>query len=106
MGLASQPPCTQLTMYRHQQYVKYYHEQQMKHEKEIARLESLRHLKKSSPPAVPCYARVFPSQNPVTPSKSSEERSRFPDVVGCSIERSEGNDIGSMLAELRVGTME
>merc|ERR1719481_1523332 len=67
--LASQPPCTQLTMYRHQQYVKYYHEQQMKHEKEIARLESLRHPKKSSPPAVPvpCYARIFPSHSSVTP---------------------------------------
>jgi len=118
--LASQPPCTQLTMYRHQQYIKYYHEQQMKHEKEVARLASMRHLKKSSPPAVPCYARIFSSQNQVTPSKSSEERFRFPVVEGCTnegfasgyytntrtIERSEGNDIGSMLAELRLGTME
>merc|ERR1712098_342950 len=103
--LASQPPCTQLTMYRHQQYIKYYQDQQMKHEKEIARLESMRHLKITSPPAVPCYARIFSSRNPDTPSKSSEERFRFPEVVGCTIERSEGTDIGSMLAELRVGTM-
>merc|ERR1719481_2120339 len=115
--LASQPPCAQLTMYRHQQYIKYYQDQQLKHEKKIARLESMRHLKKSSPPAVPCYARIFSSQNPVTPSKSSEERFRFPDVVHheeyssghyttAGIKRKEGNDIGSMLAELRVGTME
>jgi len=121
--LASQPQCAQLTMYRHQQYIKYYHEQQMKHEKELVRLESMRHQKKTSPPAVPCcYARIFPSQNPVTTSKSSGERFRFPDVVGCTIpneefesgnhinastiESSEGIDIGSMLAELRVGTME
>jgi len=119
--LASQPPCAQLTMYRHQQYIKYYHEQQLKHEREITRLESMHHLKKTSPPAVPCYARIFSSQNPVTPSKSSEERFRFPDVVcgtipheeyssghytTAGIKRREGNDIGSMLAELRVGTME
>merc|ERR1711942_432536 len=32
--LASQPPCTQLTMYRHSQYIKYYHEMQLKHQKE------------------------------------------------------------------------
>jgi len=119
--LASQPPCTQLTMYRHQQYVKYYHEQQMKHEKEIARLESMRHLKKTSPPAMPCYARIFPSRSSVTPPKSCEERFRFPDVVNCSYANEEfasgqytntmtierkGKDLGSMLAELRVGTME
>merc|ERR1719334_2977819 len=61
--LASQPPCTQLTMYRHQQYIKYYHEQQLKHEREITRLESMHHLKKPLPTAVPCYAKIFSSQN-------------------------------------------
>jgi len=119
--LASQPPCAQLTMYRHQQYIKYYHEQQLKHEKEMSRLESMRHLKKTSPPAAPCYARIFPSYNSVTPPKSCEERFRFPDVVSCSNANEEfasghytnpmtidrkGNDLGSMLAELRMGTIE
>jgi len=108
-------------MYRHQQYIKYYHEQQLKHEKEMSRLESMRHLKKTSPPPAPCYARIFPSYNSVTPPKSCEERFRFPDVVSCSNANEEfasghytnpmtidrkGNDLGSMLAELRMGTIE
>ena len=62
-----------------------------------------------------------PSHNSVTPQKSCEERFRFPDVVSCSnaneefasghytnpmtVER-KGNDLGSMLAELRMGTIE
>ena len=58
----------------------------------------------------------------VTPPKSPQEYFRFPDVAGCTktneevvraknvavetSERRDECDIGSMLAELRIGTME
>jgi len=117
--LASQPQCTQLTMYRHCQYIKYYHEQQLKHQKEIAKLEAERNKNKVS---MPCYTRTFPSTMSVTPPESPPNRFIFPEVkegysssndknktrqtVHYEADMKEGRDLGSMLAELRVDTME
>merc|ERR1719431_870561 len=36
--LASQPPCTQLTMYKHHEYIKFYHEQQLRHEMQLQKM--------------------------------------------------------------------
>merc|ERR1719347_1770162 len=47
--LESLPPSTQLTMYRHRQYMNYYYEQQRKHEKEFMRLQSHRLQDQVSP---------------------------------------------------------
>jgi len=118
--LASQPPSTQLTMYRHRQYINYYYEQQRKHEKEFMRLQSIRLQNQVSPPAAPHYSRSFPMS--VTPPKSPQKYFRFPDVAGCTktneevsriekvpvktSERRDGCDIGSILAKLRMGSME
>jgi len=116
--LASQPPCTQLTMYRHCQYIKYYHEQQLKHQKEIAKLEAERNKNKVS---MPCYTRTFPSTMSVTPPESPQDRFIFPEVkdgysksntqrmmqvVDNEVTKKERYDLGSMLAELRMGTKE
>ena len=117
--LASQPPCTQLTMYRHCQYIKYYHEQQLKHQKEIAKLEAERNKNKVS---MPCYTRTFPSTMSVTPPGSPPNRFIFPEVkegysssndknktrqtVHYEADMKEGRDLGSRLAELSVDTME
>merc|ERR1712142_707427 len=118
--LASQPPTTQLTLYWHRQYINYYYEQQRKHEKEFMRLQLIRLQNQVSSPAEPRYSRSFPMS--VTPPKSPQEYFRFPDVAGCTkayeevvgvknvavktSERRDECDIGSMLAELRMGTME
>jgi len=120
--LASQPPSTQLTMYRHRQYINYYYEQQRKHEKELMRLQSIRLQNQVSPPSELCYSRIFPTLISITPPQSPREYFRFPDVVSCTktseevvrarkdavktSERRDGCDIGSMLAELRMGTLE
>jgi len=116
--LASQPPCTQLTMYRHYQYIKYYQEQQLKHKEELDKLAVKRQQNKLS---VPCYTRTFPCTMSVTPPKSPQERFIFPvvnDGYSTSVDKDkmrqdvhtkvtkEGYDLGSMLAELRMGTME
>jgi len=117
--LASQPPCTQLTMYRHCQYIKYYHEQQLKHQKEIAKLEAERNKNMVS---MPCYTRTFPSTISVTPPESPQDRFVFPEVkdgynksntkrmmmqvVDNEATDKERYDLGSMLAELRMGTKE
>merc|ERR1719184_696862 len=76
--LANQPPCTQLTMYRHQEYIKFYHEQQLKHEKELQKMmEAFRGEEKMCPPtSAPCYARSFPAPKAVSPPR----RLIFPDV--------------------------
>jgi len=118
--LASQPPTTQLARYRHRQYIIYYYEQQRKHEKEFMRLQLICLQNQVSSPAEPRYSRSFPMS--VTPPKSPQEYFRFPDVAGCTktneevvgvknvavktSERRDECDIGSMLAELRIGTME
>merc|ERR1712142_1099655 len=118
--LASQPPTTQLTMYRHRQYINYYYEQQRKHEKEFMRLQLIRLQNQVSSPAEPRYSRSFPMS--VTPPKSPQEYFCFPDIAGCTktyeevvgvknyavktSERRDECDLGSMLAELRMGTME
>jgi len=120
--LASQPASTQLTLYRHRQYINYYYEQQRKHEKEFMRLQSIRLQNQVSPPAGPRYSRIFPTPISVAPSKSPRDYIRVPDVIGCTktseeytrvkkvsakiSERRDGLDIGSMLAELRMDTME
>merc|ERR1712142_26839 len=117
--LGTQPPTTQLTMYRHRQYINYY-EQQRKHEKEFMRLQLIRLQNQVSPPAEPRYSRSFPMS--VTPPKSLQEYFCFPDVAGLTktneevvrlkndavktSERRDECDIGSMLAELRMGTKE
>jgi len=120
--LASQPPCTQLTMYRHYQYIKFYHEQQVMHQKEIAKLEAERNKNKVS---MPCYTRTFPSTTmSVTPPGSPQDRFIFPEVrdgysprndknktrqvvnIHDEDNKKEGRDLGAMLAELRVNTME
>merc|ERR1712098_273540 len=80
--LASLPPSTQLTMYRHRQYINYYYEQQRKHEKEFMRLQSIRLQNQVSPSAAPHYSRSFPMS--VTPPKSPQKYFRFPDVAGCT----------------------
>merc|ERR1712126_203314 len=120
--LASQPPTTRLTLYRHRQYINYYYEQQRKHEKEFMRLQLIRLQNQVSPPAEPRYSRIFPTPISITPPKSPQEYFCFPDVAGCTktyeevvrvknvavktSERRDECDIGSMLAELRIGTME
>jgi len=59
--LASQPPCTQLTMYRHCEYIKFYHHQQLKHEMELQKLEAPRRENKVSPtPLLPAMLGVSP----------------------------------------------
>merc|ERR1712142_327480 len=120
--LASQPPTTQLTMSRHRQYITYYYEQQRKHEREFLRLQLIRLQNQVSPPAEPRYSRIFPTPISITPPKSPQEYFRFPDVVRCTktseevvrvkedavetSERRDECDIGSMLAEIRIGTKE
>merc|ERR1719348_2659637 len=120
--LTTLPPSNQLTMYRHRQYINYYYEQQRKHEKEFMRLQLIRLQYQVSPPAEPRYSRIFPTPVSITPPKSPQEYFRFPDVVRCTktseevvrvkedavetSERREECDIGSMLAELRIGTKE
>jgi len=116
--LASQPPCTQLTMYRHYQYIKYYHEQQIKHKEELDKLAVRRQQNKMPGP---CYTRTFPSTMSVTPPESPKDRFIFPEVkdssssndknkmrqvVHAKVNKKEGHDLGSMLAELRVDTVE
>jgi len=115
--LASQPPCTQLTMYRHYQYIKYYQEQQLKHKREFDKLVVKRQQNEKS---VTCYTRTFPSTMTVTPPGSPQDKFIFPEVkdgyslsndkemmgkvVHNEYNKKEGHDLGSMLAELRVGT--
>jgi len=115
--LASQPPCTQLTMYRHCQYIKYYHELQLKHQKELDELEAKRCQEKVT---VPCYTRTFPSTMSVTPPGSPQDRFIFPEVKDKAgnnssnenkrmkhvVVKKDGYDLGSMLAELRRNTIE
>merc|ERR1719376_1168425 len=110
--LASQPQCTQLTMYRHCQYIKYYYEQQLKHKREFDKLAVKRQQNKMS---VPCYTRTFPSTMSVTPPESPQDRLIFPEVkdgysksntqrmmqvVDNEVTKKERYDLGSMLAEL------
>merc|ERR1712142_67011 len=118
--LGTQPPTTQLTMYRHRQYINYCYEQQRQREKEFMRLQLIRLQNQVSSPAEPRYSRSFPMS--VTPPKSPQEYFRLPDIAGCTktneevvgvknvavktSERRDECDIGSMLAELRIGTME
>merc|ERR1711942_378901 len=110
--LASQPPSSQLNMYRHSQYIKYYHEMQLKHQKEFEKLAVKRQQDNTS---VPCYTRTFPSIMSVTPPGSPQDRFIFPGIridynssndknktVGT---KEEGNDLGSLLAELRMNTI-
>ena len=84
------------------------------------RLQLIRLQNQVSSPAESRYSRSFPMS--VTPPKSPQEYFRFPDVAGCTktneevvgvkndavktSERRDECDIGSMLAELRIGTME
>merc|ERR1711942_645318 len=113
--LASQPPCSQLTMYRHSQYIKYYHEMQLKHQKEFEKLAVKR--EQDNTPAL-CYTRTFPSTMSVTPPGSPQDRFIFPEIridynssnnknktVGTERFKEEGNDLGSLLAELRMNTI-
>jgi len=113
--LASQPPCSQLTMYRHSQYIKYYHEMQLKHQKEFEKLAVKRQQDNTS---VPCYTRTFPSTMSVTPPGSPQDRFIFPEIrigynssndkiktLGTESFKEEGNDLGSLLAELRMNTI-
>jgi len=117
--LTSQPPCTQLTMYRHSQYIKYYHEMQLKHQKELEKL-AVKRQQDNTP--VPCYARTFPSTMAVTPPGSPQDRFIFPEmkvdyntsneknkmrrkVVDTKSFKREDIDLGSLLAELRMNTI-
>merc|ERR1719228_3253568 len=118
--LASQPPCTQLTMYRHHEYIKFYHEQQLRHEMELKKLEALRRgeNKMSPPSSAPFYARSFLAPKAVSPPR----KFLFPEVknVGSTqhalyeghikVEDEDDKDevdrLGYMLAELRQGTLE
>merc|ERR1712025_464317 len=116
--LASQPPCTQLTMYRYSQYINYYHEMQLKHQKEFEKLAVKRQQDNIS---VPCYTRTFPSIMSVTPPGSPQNVFIFPEmnmgynennkmrkVVDTEGFKKEGyeQDLGSLLAELRMNTMQ
>jgi len=123
--LSTQPPCTQLTMYRHQEYIKYYKKQQFLHEKEIKKFEALRYAPATSSP---CYVRNFPSRISVTPPGSPQDKFIFPELRACCIgsnvqyepesfmqrehkveKSSRKNNVdvlGTMLAELRKGTKE
>merc|ERR1719290_281738 len=76
--LASQPPCTQLSMYRHREYIKFYHEQQLRHEMELQKLEALRRgeNKLSPPSSAPCYARSFLAPKAASPPR----KFLFPEV--------------------------
>jgi len=134
--LASQPPCTQLSMYRHREYIKFYHEhikfyhehikfyheQQLRHEMELQKLEALRRGEnKLSPPiSAPCYARSFLVPKTVSPPR----KFLFPEVKNVGItqhqhalyeehikvededDKDEVDRLGYMLAELRQGTLE
>merc|ERR1719470_754021 len=79
--LSTQPPCTQLTMYRHLRYINYYKQQQLIHETEMRKYEALhfqQHAMSSSPP---CYVRSFPSPMSVTPPGSPQDKFIFPEKV-------------------------
>jgi len=118
--LANQPPCTQLTMYRHQEYIKFYHEQQLKHEKELQKMkEAFRSGEKMCPPtSAPCYARSFPAPKAVSPSRKfifpevknvcSTQHALFEEHIKMEDEdnKDEVDRLGFMLAELRQGTLE
>jgi len=122
--LSTQPPCTQLTMYRHLQYIDYYKQQQFFHEAEMKKYEARQQAAMSSSP--PCYVRNFPSPMSVTPPGSPQDRFIFPEVrvygskevkFGTEeqmephhdMKETEGKPVsdilGNMLAELREGTM-
>merc|ERR1719318_1463786 len=124
--LSTQPPCTQLTMYRHLQYINYYKQQQLIHEAEMRKYEALHQqaVMSSSPP---CYVRNFSSPMSVTPPGSPQDKFIFPEKVYDTKEVKFGNQeqtelqqnvkeleavdkpsvdiLGNMLAELREGTM-
>jgi len=104
-------------MYRHYQYIKYHHEQQLRHKKDFDKLAVKRQQNEKS---IPFYTRTFPSTMTVTPPGSPQDKFIFPEVkdgyspsnakekmekvVHNDYNKKQGHDLGSMLAELRVGT--
>jgi len=118
--LASQPPCTHLTMYRHQEYIKFYHEQQVKHEMELQKMmKAFRRGEKKTPPtSAPCYSRSFPAPRAVSPPRKfifpevknvySTQHALYEEHIKVEDEddKDEVDRLGFMLAELRQGTLE
>jgi len=120
--LASQPPCTQLTMYRHREYIKFYHEQQLRHEMELKKLEVLRRGENKMSPSTsapaPCYARSFLAPKAASPPRKflfpevknvgSTQHALYEDHIKVEDEdyKDEVDRLGYMLAELRQGTLE
>jgi len=119
--LASQPPCTKLSMYRHQEYIKFYHEQQLRHEMELQKMMKAfrRGENKLSPPTTaPCYARSFPAPKAVSPPRKflfpevknvgSTQHALYEEQIKVDDEddKDEVDRLGYMLAELRQGTLE
>merc|ERR1719431_1320512 len=120
--LASQPPCTQLTMYRHQEYIKFYHEQQLRHEMELQKMmKAFRRGENmlSPPTSAPCYSRSFPAPKAVSPPRKflfpevknnvcSTQHALYEDYIKVEDDddKDEVDRLGYMLAELRQGTLE
>jgi len=116
--LAGQPPCTQLSMYRHHEYIKFYHEQQLRHEMELQKLEALRHgeNKLSPPSSAPCYARSFLAPKAVSPPRKFlfpevknvgiTQHALYEELIKVEDEDDKVDRLGYMLAELRQGTLE
>ena len=106
----------QIAIHNHMQLINYYHNKQLYHEAEFIRMQAMREAAKASP-LLPCYSRSFPSPVSVTPPGSPQDRFIFPEIVGdvlrqCTTDLrlgetgSKEEDLGDMLAGLRVGTVE
>merc|ERR1719348_2335578 len=80
--LPDQPACSQLTMYRHYQYLQFYREKVSEHQAEINRLHALKslHAKQlggagvKQPQQSYCYVRSFPPPHPMSLSPSGSPR--------------------------------
>ena len=111
---------TQMTMYRHYQYIDYYKQQQLLHQEEIKKFEALQMADMSSTYPL-CYIRNFPSPMSLTPPGSLQDKFIFPEIVYSSkdvkpedrmkmevketVGRLHEDALGTLLAELREGTM-
>jgi len=104
----------QIAIHNHMQLINYYHNKQLYHEAEFTRMQTMREADRASPPP-PCYSRSFPCL--VTPPGSPQDRFIFPEIISgelrqCTTDlRPEAmgrkeEDLGDMLAGLRVGTVE
>jgi len=114
--LPYQPPCAQLTLYRHLQYMKFYNQKKLDHQAEIDRIQTFYRGINPSPPS------SVRSRHFNAPGSLSPDRVPFLDVVGgkagnkimidgadamkYKMKKVERDVLGNMLAELRMGTEE